>query len=837
MKGFEENIKKEKVISLIRGIFFLVALILIKLDIIPTSYPHIFNILLIVFSIYTLFTTFFPVYTYPFFYKHQIFSAIDSILIAVLVYLTGGVVSPLYLFLLFPILSATLRYDFSTSVTSALLVTLIFLFFGILQKKEIILSTALSRVAEMGFLSLTLSFFLSYVGRETLKLQQKMRETETQYKITQIINSSLDLDEVFNSILESAIYLLNADGGTIFLKDKETEELIFEKVKGEKEKNLLGKRLKKGEGLVGWVVEKGEGVVVNNVLKDKRFSPYFDEITGFKTGSVICAPLKVNDDIIGAIEIVNSVYKKPFTEYDLKLVINFANEASIALHKALLYNQVNIERERMMKIIENTADGLIILDVNKNIKLINTAAQNIFSLMPEDINKNCKETLKCKDLKGNVLCVDCPLDRLYQQKLPFLQYEMKFYPQNRKEIILGCSLSALWENEKIKDFILAVRDISLSKELDRMKSEFVANVSHELKTPLTAIKGYSELLLTQDVSLDRAKNYLKIINNEADRLTKLINDLLDLSRIEAGRIEIKRDVVDLKKIINGRIFFFQNQTQKHQFITNFPDFPVLISGDQDRLTQVFHNLLDNAVKYSPNGGNITVTIKDNIKNIVVQVSDQGEGIAPEHLPYIFDRFYRADVSLTKKKSGTGLGLSIVKSIVEAHKGKISVDSKLGEGTTFTIEFPRDFPVVDPITGTLFLPYFFPLVWQSLAKAGEKEIQFVLGHISYEFSEQTLSLKEKDVLRQKLAQMLKQFLRPTDYISHGLGHFYLFVADFDPLKLQIFVQRLSQALTAFTSIEQGITIRKEFLQYPNQPMSKIKAFLSDSYYGFPQEETL
>lgn len=837
MRSIEENLRREKVISLIRAIFILTALVLIKLDIIPTYDSHLFDILLIIYSVYILFTTFFPIYSYPFIYKHQVFSAIDTILIASLVYITGGVLSNLYLFLLFPIISATLRYDFKTSISSAILVTLIFLYFGIVQREQVILSSALSRVTELGGLSIMLSFFLNYVAKETLKLQLKIKESETFYKITQIVNSSLNLDEVLSSILDSAINLLGADGGTIFLKDKETGELIFEKVKGEKEEQLVGKRLKIGEGIAGWVVEKGEGLIVNNALKDKRFSPHFDKITGFKTSSVICAPLKINDEVMGALEIVNSIYKKPFTPYDLELVINFANEASIALNKALLYNTVNTEKERMQRILENIADGLVILDNKKNIKMLNSTAQNIFSLTPEDLEKNCKETLKCKDLKGNVLCVDCPLDKLFTQKLPYLQYEMKIFPPNRKEMILGCNLSALWEDSKILDYILAVRDISLSKELDKLKSEFVANVSHELRTPLTAIKGYSELLLTQTVNEEKFRNHLKIINQEAERLTNLINDLLDLSRLEAGRIEIKREIVDLKNIIKERALFFQAQTTKHSFIFSFPGFPVLIPGDQDRLAQVFHNLIDNAIKYSPNGGNITLSIQDKVKNVIVEVSDQGEGISPEHLPYIFDRFYRADSSLIKKKSGTGLGLSIVKSIVEAHKGKIDVESKVGEGTTFTIDFPRDFPVVDPLTGTLFLPFFFPLVWQSISKAGEKEIPFVLGHIEYEFSDDTLNLKEKDVVKQKLAQLLKGFIRPTDMLAHGMGHFYIYVMDFDVLKLQIFIQRVSQSLTAFNKLEPGIKIENKLLQFPNTSLPEIKAFLSQSYYGLPQEDTL
>lgn len=762
------NETKERLLSLFRALLLFIALLLVKFDIIPPINQSIFNIFLVFSSIYILITTIFPVYKYPIFYKHEIFTAIDVILVAILVYLTGGISSDLYLFLIFPIVSSAFRYDFRSAILSAILVTLVFILFGIIQGVNIILSNTYIRVVELGVIAIVLALFLNYIGRESLKLEQKINEMKIFSEIIKTVNSSLETKEILSLILDSAVKLLGADGGTIFLKDKETGDLIFEKAIGEKGELLEGKKLSKGEGIVGWVVENGTPIIINNPQKDPRFSSYYDKLSGFKTGSIICAPLKVGDEVLGAIEVINSNRNRKFTEYELDMLMNLAYETSVALNKAILYNEVNLEREKMKKILENVGDGLVILDGRKRLSMFNNVAEEIFKLSPEQKEKRCTEVLKCRNLSGELMCSECPLDKMVFQGLSLMQYEMKVW-NGEKEIILGCNLSSTWEGRKVTNFILALRDISLAKELDRMKSEFVANVSHELKTPLTAIKGYSELLIKMNLPPEKVRNYYQIIYKESERLTQLINDLLEVSRIESGKIELKKEMVEIRKVIKERATFFQTQTSKHTIVLQFPEYPTFILGDNARLAQVFHNLLDNAIKYSPNGGNIWVRVSDKMEDIVIEVQDQGIGIPPEHLPHIFDRFYRVDSSLRKSTSGTGLGLSIVKSIIEAHGGKISVASKVGEGTTFTIRLPRRFSLVDPLTGTLSLPYFFPLLWREMYKV---QGPFAFGRIYYEFEGLISDNVRKNTIY-NLANRLKERLRPNDLIGHGFNRFYLF----------------------------------------------------------------
>ena len=226
------------------------------------------------------------------------------------------------------------------------------------------------------------------------------------------------------------------------------------------------------------------------------------------------------------------------------------------------------------------------------------------------------------------------------------------------------------------------------KELDRMKSEFLSTAAHELRTPLTSILGFSEILLKRKLDEERQSRFLKIINEESVSLSALINDLLDVSRIESGRgFKIKKAPTYVRKIMLENVDLFKSQTDKHTFKVNLPSDLVKIELDKDKIDQVMENLLSNAVKFSPQGGKITVFLEQTEGKVKISVSDTGMGIPKKDLPHIFEKFYRADNASTQAIGGTGLGLGIVKYIIESHGGKISVESKLGKGSTFSFTLP------------------------------------------------------------------------------------------------------------------------------------------------------
>ncbi len=224
------------------------------------------------------------------------------------------------------------------------------------------------------------------------------------------------------------------------------------------------------------------------------------------------------------------------------------------------------------------------------------------------------------------------------------------------------------------------------KRLEKAKSEFVSIVSHEIRTPLTSIHGFSEILATKEIAPEKRREFYRIIQGEAERLSRLITNLLNLSRIEAG-LELNRELVDIPRLVIEDLEFFQSQTTAHQLRYLGSRQLPMVYADPERLHQVMKNLLSNAIKYSPHGGLIEVLTDIDGKYVTVSVRDHGIGIPPEELPRIFERFSRVEREEVLGISGTGLGLAIVKHLVELHGGKVTVHSEQGQGSTFTVYLP------------------------------------------------------------------------------------------------------------------------------------------------------
>jgi signal transduction histidine kinase len=224
-------------------------------------------------------------------------------------------------------------------------------------------------------------------------------------------------------------------------------------------------------------------------------------------------------------------------------------------------------------------------------------------------------------------------------------------------------------------------------ESERTKSELVSNVSHELRTPLASVLGFSALMLDRELPPDEMRRYLEVIRGEARRLAELLNDLLDLQRIEQGSLELRLDAVDLNELLSAQITLYSAQSDQHELRLDPADEPLIVYGDRDRLAQVIGNLLSNAIKYSPDGGDVTVSASLIADEAWVWVRDEGLGIPLEHQEQIFTKFFRGDVGRQRGIAGTGLGLVLARQIVEAHGGDIGFESAAGEGTTFWLHLP------------------------------------------------------------------------------------------------------------------------------------------------------
>jgi signal transduction histidine kinase len=261
------------------------------------------------------------------------------------------------------------------------------------------------------------------------------------------------------------------------------------------------------------------------------------------------------------------------------------------------------------------------------------------------------------------------------------------------ERIISVHLSPVTHGDEFLGLVSVFRDITREVEVDRMKSEFVSTVSHELRTPMTSIKGYADLLLMGAAgSLDEEQErYIEIIKNNADRLSLLVNDLLDISRIEQGRVELEIRDLSLAETVTQLMESLEVRFEDEDKVVRVtidvpPDLPT-VQADSDRVTQILMNIVLNAYQYTPEGGSVTISAHQEEDGIRVDVADSGIGIAPEDQDRVFERFYRGEDPMVISTAGTGLGLAIVQQLVEMHNGRVWLESELGKGTTFRILFP------------------------------------------------------------------------------------------------------------------------------------------------------
>ncbi len=357
------------------------------------------------------------------------------------------------------------------------------------------------------------------------------------------------------------------------------------------------------------------------------------------------------------------------------------NATALRLRDRLI--ELGEEKARLEAILANMAEGVLLMDAQKRILMVNPAAEAMFGRPAEDvIGRDHLEITHHFDL-------DQRLDRVLSSGEPELLEIKRARPE---EQILECRLAPAGAGLKEqRGLLLVLRDITRPRRLEQMRTEFVSNVTHELRTPLTSIGGFAETLLEGALDdPDTARHFVGIIKKESEHLSRLIEDILDLSRIESGKWKMQKAPVDLGALTqetSGRLRSKAENLGVHLEVIVPADIPT-IPGDPHRLAQVLINLIDNALKYTPAGGKVTVSAEDEPQHVKLVISDTGTGMPKADLPRIFERFYRVDKARTRSTGGTGLGLSIVKHIVDAHGGTISVVSDVGQGATFTITIPK-----------------------------------------------------------------------------------------------------------------------------------------------------
>lgn len=346
-----------------------------------------------------------------------------------------------------------------------------------------------------------------------------------------------------------------------------------------------------------------------------------------------------------------------------------------------------MQKDRLSTLIENMGSGLLLIDNRGYISLINRTYKEIFDVKTDEyLYKLYYEVIDHRDIKKLIEEIFMTEQKVKKQMVIPLKIERRHFE------VYGVPI--LGTNDVWKGILLVFHDITEIKKLEQMRKDFVANVSHELKTPVTSIKGFSETLLDGAMeNKDTLEAFLNIILKESDRLQSLINDLLELSKIEHEGFSLSLQSFNLIALLEDAIRIMEGKANEKNITIIFDAHPseLFLEGDIYRLKQVFINIISNGVLYTPPGGTITIHLEETSKTVIVLIKDTGMGIEEKEIPRIFERFYRVNKARDRDSGGTGLGLAIVKHLLEAHKGKITVDSEIGKHTTFSIELYKKFP--------------------------------------------------------------------------------------------------------------------------------------------------
>jgi len=346
-------------------------------------------------------------------------------------------------------------------------------------------------------------------------------------------------------------------------------------------------------------------------------------------------------------------------------------------------SEISNEKSKLETILKYMADGLIAVDLNGQIIHANAAAMSMLKITDEDMDNNHFDVIMSKYSKALTL-------KAMKHKSPNWEGYENFDYDNSTFFVRYARF--MDENQKDVGIILMIQDITERQKLENMQKEFVANVSHELKTPLTTIKSYTETLLDGGVNdPETTRGFLSVVDDEADRMSRLVRDLLQLSRLDYNREKWNKtdnDIIGiLKNVIKKIEFTAKNKNQRLNALFN-PEDDIKVYSDKDKIEQVFLNILSNAIKYTHNGGKIDIEAKHTADVVTIMITDDGMGIPENELGRVFERFYRVDKARSRAMGGTGLGLSIAKQIIEEHKGTIKAESKEGIGTIITITLPR-----------------------------------------------------------------------------------------------------------------------------------------------------
>lgn len=509
----------------------------------------------------------------------------------------------------------------------------------------------------------------------------RVRQRDYLLEISRALTQELDLDKLLERILNISIEMLAGQAGLIALRS-ETQ----------------GWQIRVSTGLPPAFQEYLEQQFTqstdlqspseNEVLAINRILSAFTQAVTLGRLSSVGLPLNTAGRNVGVIFVFRQF--AAFSPNDRILLSSFADQAAIAVHNAQLYRQMDNDRRRVNALLDSAADGILILLPDLRVERCNPAFCHMIGEKLEALQNRPHDEVITWAKKPQQMTLEQAVAGgwpLTSHATLYVEGDLQ-RPYGYPALPVGITYAPLISEEgNLLNIITSVRDITRFRQAEEMKSTFISVVSHELKTPVALIKGYVGTLRREDTQWDRAivQESLQVIEEEADRLSGYIENLLDATRLQASGFSVKRSDLQLADLIEHVAARFRTQTTKHTIEVDIPTPLPVILADETRLNQVFSNLVSNSIKYAP-GGKITLSAELRGDQIVCCVNDEGPGIDPNDLPFVFDRFYRSPDAIRQTK-GAGLGLYLAKAIVEAHGGKMWVDTENQKGARVCFSLP------------------------------------------------------------------------------------------------------------------------------------------------------
>jgi PAS domain S-box-containing protein len=526
-------------------------------------------------------------------------------------------------------------------------------------------------------------------------LEEQLSTAATMAEMPMVVVTRPELRKTLSRLINKVAMIVQAEKVMLMLYQAEAGELVvLPPALGITEEQANELHVTPEQGISGLVYRTGESALYNDALNDPRTVDA--EVSLLRTRNGICVPLTikqrdeeervVDERIIGIMHVLNKRYEQQFNEDDVRLLEMLADQAAAVISNAQLYIELTEEKQQLEETFESIHAGVIVVSARGRVRLINNAACQMLHIPPTDYQgKALTEVIRHQ---GIVTLIGDTLNSKKEGAKEVAVEEDKRIYKAETTVIAG-------DNGDVQNAVAIFNDITELRQVERMKTAFVSTVSHELRTPLTSIKGFVATLLDDkdgDLYDDETRyEFYTIIDQECDRLTRLISDLLNVSRIESGRaLDMQISEVDICELATRVLTQQQSYTDRHQLVCLVPENFPHIEADADKVQQILDNLVGNAVKYAPQGGTVSISAEDEGDKVRIDVRDQGLGIPERHKDKIFERFHMVDDDVDHKAiKGTGIGLYLVRHLARAHGGEVWLSwSEVGKGSQFSVELPK-----------------------------------------------------------------------------------------------------------------------------------------------------